>query len=130
MSLNRQTHVAYLEPVGDRLRRRRRRIVDHYRFFGLRHFEDSLLQRDEHRIAAAMRSEPAEDLLDVVFHREWTHSQDLADIHVRLALEDPLEDLLLARRQAFSHLINPRRMPQATAAARLFVPVSVMMSCT
>src|SRR6185369_9007207 len=59
--------------------------------------DDSGVQRFAHRLRAVYDFELAQDLLDVVLHRERADRQDRADFGIALAEVNPLQDFALAR---------------------------------
>src|SRR5512138_955042 len=61
--------------------------------------EDPQLERLADRLRAVHDVELAQDLLHMVLHRERADLEDRADLEVRLAEIDPLEDVLLAHRE-------------------------------
>src|SRR4026208_2019370 len=68
------------------------------RDFSLR-IQDAQLERLADRLRAVHHVEFAQDLLHVVLHRERADLEDGADLEVRLAEVEPLEDVELAHRE-------------------------------
>src|SRR5687767_4266493 len=67
--------------------------------FLLLRVEDAQLERLADRLRAVHHVQLAQDLLHVVLHRERADLQDGADLEVRLAEVDPLQDVQLAHRE-------------------------------
>src|SRR5882672_5364188 len=61
--------------------------------------EDAQLERLADRLGAIHHVQLAQDLLHVVLHRQRADLEDRADLEVRFAEVDPLQDVELAHRQ-------------------------------